>query len=268
MTSEPVSPLRITLLGTGTSVGIPVIGCTCRVCTSTDPRDRRARCACWIQAGDLHLVIDTGPDFRSQVLTYGIPKLDAVLYTHHHFDHTAGLEDLRPFCFRVAEALPCYARPNIAREIRDSRRYIFCEGTYPGIPHLDLCEVTEPFPVTSRYGSYGTVQVIPIEVLHGDLPMFGYRVGRFAYLTDTSQIPERSYEQLQGVDVLVLDALRHEPHQMHFTFNEAIQAAQRIGARQTYFTHMTHTILHEEQERSLPEGIHLAYDGLTIEIDP
>ena len=257
--------MRVTLLGTGTSTGIPVIGCSCRVCTSDDPLDRRTRCACHVEVDGLHLIIDTGPDFRRQALREGIDRVDAVLFTHHHFDHVVGLDDLRPFFFGNKRPLPCYARDNTAKVLRRMFTYIFCDGSYPGVPRLSLREIDGPFTVTSRYGQAGSVPVEPIDVMHGDLPAYGYRIGSFAYVTDTSHIPEESFARLEGLDVLVLDALRRKEHPTHFNFDDAVAAARRIGARQTYFIHMTHSILHAEDTARLPDGIDLGYDGLSFE---
>ena len=214
----------------------------------------------------VHLVIDTGPDFRQQALTYGIDAVDAVLVTHHHFDHVVGLDDLRPFLFHNRHPIPCYARANTAAVLRRMFGYIFADGSYPGVPDLALHEVDGPFDVPGRYEPGRTVHVVPVPVTHGDLPLFGYRIGRFAYLTDTSHIPEASYALLGDLDVLVLDALRHEPHPTHFTFDEAVAAARRIGARRTYFIHMTHSVLHAEEDARLPEGVRLGYDGLTFDV--
>ncbi|MEM1125466.1 MAG: MBL fold metallo-hydrolase [Bacteroidota bacterium] len=259
-------PLTATLLGTGTSTGVPVIGCTCRVCTSADPRDRRTRCACYIEVNGVHLVIDTGPDFRHQALREGIRRLDGVLLTHHHFDHVVGLDDLRPFLFFHRAPIPCFAPPNTAEVLKRMFRYIFADGTYPGVPKLHLHAIEGTFTVPNRYDEGPGVTVEAIPAYHGDLPLYGYRIGRFAYLTDTNRIPEASFDRLQDLDVLVLDALRPEPHRTHFTFDEAIEAAQRIGARATYFIHMSHNVLHAEQDAALPDGIHLGYDGLTVQV--
>lgn len=259
------TPIRVTLLGTGTSTGVPVIGCTCPVCTSDDPRDTRTRCACHVQVGRLSLIIDTGPDFRRQALREGIERVDGVLFTHHHFDHVVGLDDLRPFIFRNRQPIPCYARSNTAEVLRRMFRYIFCDGSYPGVPLLTLNEIDGVFAIQSRHEDTARVEVHPIEVFHGDLPMFGYRIGSFAYLTDTSRIPEHSYDQLRDLDVLVLDALRPDTHPTHFNFDQAVAAAQRIGARRTYFIHMTHNVLHAPTTAALPEGIDLGYDGLAFE---
>ncbi len=259
-------PMRVTLLGTGTSTGIPVIGCDCRVCLSVDPRDKRMRCACHVEADGLNLLVDVGPDFRSQALRAGLTRVDAVLITHHHFDHVVGLDDLRPFFFDNAVPIPCYARVDTADVLRQSFRYIFTDRSYPGVANLRLEVVDRPFEVVGRYDRERSVEVTPVDALHGRLPLFGYRIGGFAYLTDTSGIPEESFALLEDLDVLVLDALRHEPHPAHFTLEEAIATATRIGARQTYFIHMTHHILHAEEEPNLPEGMALGYDGLSFDV--
>ena len=258
--------MKVRLLGTGTSTGIPVIGCTCPVCTSSDPRDRRLRCSCYIETGGIHLVIDTGPDFRQQALTYEIPHVDAVLLTHHHFDHVVGLDDLRPFCFHTNAPIPCYARTNTADVVERMFGYVFGDGSYPGVPNLVLRTVTGPFDVASRYDSGVRAEVLPIEVDHGDLTMLGFRVGRFAYVTDTNNIPESSMSLLADLDVLVLDALRDRPHPTHYTIDQAVDVAREIGARQTYLVHMTHTVSHAETDARLPAGIALAYDGLALDI--
>lgn len=258
--------MRVTMLGTGTSTGVPVIGCHCRVCSSDDPRDARTRTACWVQADGVSLIIDTGPDFRKQALREGITEVDAVLYTHHHFDHIVGIDDLRPFLFKNSLPIPCFAREDTAMVMRSMFGYIFADGSYPGVPDLQLHEVDEPFEVASRYRARCTVVVEPIEAFHGPMPLFGYRIGNFAYMTDTSHIPDESLRKLEGVDTLILDALRHEAHPTHFTIAEATEVAQRIGARQTFFTHMTHSLLHAEESDRLPEGVDLAFDGLTLEI--
>ena len=268
MTNDHPYAMQVTLLGTGTSTGIPVIGCRCRVCTSDDPRDKRSRCSALVSVNDLTIVIDTGPDFRLQALRHDLREVDAVLFTHHHADHIVGMDDLRPFFFGNSRPLPCYAHPHTADVIGRTFPYIFHDRSYPGVPNLQMVPIDGPFIVSSRYDREGSVEIEPIPVLHGDLAMFGYRIGGFAYLTDTSQIPETSFDRLSGLDVLVLDALRHEPHPTHFTFDEALAAARRIAARETYFVHMTHSILHAEDEARLPAGIRLAYDDLVLHPSP
>ena len=259
-------PLSVTLLGTGTSTGIPIIGCGCDVCTSDDPRDARTRCACYVRVGEMGLLIDTGPDFRQQALREGIDRIDAVCYTHHHFDHVVGLDDLRPFFFENKTVMPCYAHADTADVLRRNYDYIFGADPYPGAANVTLDVIDGPFRVPSRAGDEAAVPVDPILLRHGEMPVYGYRLGRFAYLTDASAIPEASFEQLHGVDVLVLDALRPDPHPTHFSFDEAVAAARRIGARETYFVHMTHAVRHAEADARLPDDIHLAYDGLTVEV--
>lgn len=265
MPSNP--PLTATLLGTGTSTGVPVLGCPCAVCQSDDPRDTRTRCACYVRAGDLGLLIDTGPDFREQALREDIRHVDAVLYTHHHFDHIVGLDDLRPLFFRNRRPIPCYAPAETIRVFERNYDYVFGENRYPGAARLTLHEVHAPFTVNSRHDDTTEVRVIPLKAYHGDLLVYGYRIGAFAYLTDVNHLPEATLNRLQDLDVLVLDALRPEPHPTHFSFDEAVAIARRVDARQTYFIHMTHNALHAEADAALPDGINLGYDGLTFEVD-
>lgn len=260
--------LSITLLGTGTSTGVPVIGCSCEVCTSADPRDKRLRCSVYVRAetddGQIHVVIDTGPDFRQQALKYGIPCVDAVLLTHQHFDHVVGLDDLRPYCFQPRTAIPCFANSTTADSLRRSHNYIFEDGSYPGIVQLTMTEVEGSFEVKSRYGFAGRVKITPIPAQHGDLEVLGYRIGDFAYLTDVSAIPESSKTLLHDLDVLVIDGLREEAHPTHLTFDAATQVAREVSAGETYFIHMTHTVRHAESDSRLPEDVRLAYDGLKL----
>jgi phosphoribosyl 1,2-cyclic phosphate phosphodiesterase len=263
-TSTP--PLTVTLLGTGTSTGVPVLGCGCEVCTSDDPRDTRTRCACYVRIGDMGLLVDTGPDFRQQALREDIGRIDAVCYTHHHFDHVVGLDDLRPFFFDNKRTMPCYTHPDTAAVLRRNYDYIFGTDPYPGAANVSIRVVDGPFEVPSRYDNSAPVPVDPILLYHGEMPVYGYRIGGFAYLTDVSRIPEPSYEGLQDVDVLVLDALRPRSHPTHFSFEEAVATARRIGARETYFVHMTHSVRHAEANARLPDDIQLAYDGLTVEV--
>lgn len=262
----PPSSMTVTLLGTGTSTGVPVIGCDCAVCQSDDPRDTRTRCACYLMVDGLGILIDTGPDFRTQALREGIERIDAVLYTHHHFDHVVGLDDLRPFFFRNRAPMPCYAAPNTATVLRRNYDYILGDDPYPGAPQILLHEVERPFRVHSRYGDEATARVVPLEVYHGDLMVYGYRIGRFAYLTDVSHIPEPTLTLLNDLDVLVLDALRPDSHPTHFSFEEAVAMARQIGARQTFFIHMTHKARHAEADAALPARINLGYDGLTFPV--
>lgn len=269
--------MRLTFLGTGTSTGVPVIGCRCAVCRSDDARDRRLRTSALVETepngeGGLRFVIDTGPDFRAQALRAHLTRLDAVLYTHSHFDHVAGLDDLRPFLFENRTPLPCYAAPETAAVLRRTYPYAWGESDYPGVPVLRLEEIggppgaPAPFRVGSRYGSGASVDVVPIPAWHGTFPVLGFRVGALAYLTDVSAVPDASLALLGGLDVLVLDALRHEPHPTHFSIGEAVAMAARIGARRTFFVHMTHTVAHAAESARLPEGVFFAHDGLVVEV--
>lgn len=258
--------MRLTFLGTGTSTGVPVIGCRCAVCMSDDPRDRRLRTSAVVEVDGLTAVFDTGPDFRAQALRAGMTRLDAVLFTHGHFDHVAGLDDVRPFLYDSGVPIPCHADAATAAHLRRSVPYAWGGSAYPGVPVLALREVDGPFAVESRYGVPGRLDVTPVPVLHGDLPILGYRLGRLAYLTDVSAIPDASRALLEDLDVLVLDALRAAPHPTHLSIDEAVDEARRIGARQTYFVHMTHTVAHAAVDAALPPGIALAYDGLTVEV--
>ncbi len=266
MTDTEAPSIKATLLGTGTSTGIPVPTCSCEVCTSSDVRDNRLRCSCLIEVGNLSILIDASPDFRAQCLRLGIRRVDALLITHEHFDHVAGLDDLRAFHLHEPTAIPVFANARTAAVLRRRYDYIFVDGSYPGVPNLQLVEVDDMFQVRSRRGTNESVNVGCIDIFHGSLPITGFRIGDFAYLTDASRIPDSSIERLSGVDTLILSALRHEPHPTHFTFGEAIDTARLIGARKTYFIHMTHTILHARDSRSLPEGIELGYDGLIVEV--
>ena len=242
-----------------------MIGCMCETCQSTDPRDRRLRTSCHVQAGELSIVIDTGPDFREQMLRAQITQIDAVLWTHHHFDHVMGLDDLRPYFFGCKIPIPCFAHPQSIDVLKSIFPYIWGHPrAYPGI--LDLNVADEPFEIRSRYGSSDMVDVIPLEILHGKMRVNGYRIDRFAYLTDVSHIPAPRYESLSGLDLLILDALRPQMHPRHFSLSEAIQAAHRIGAKQTVFIHMSHQVLHARESRHLPDTMRLGYDGMTLDV--
>ncbi len=241
-----------------------MIGCPCAVCTSTDPHNKRLRCSAWVKTAGISILIDTTPDLRQQALRASIKQLDAILFTHHHFDHVAGLDDTRPYFFGNHNPIPCYLRADTAELMREKFHYVFQNRVYPGVPELELHKVTGPFDVISRYENLPPVQVIPIEVAHGSLPINAYRIGDFAYLTDTNSIPESSFKLLENLDVLVLDALRHDAHPTHYTIDEAVAVAKRIGARQTYFTHMTHSVDHATEDAKLPDGITMAYDGLSF----
>ncbi|GAB4020287.1 MBL fold metallo-hydrolase [Spirosoma sp. KCTC 42546] len=251
----------ITLLGTGTSSGVPLIGCQCDVCRSVDFRDKRLRTSAHISVNGRSFVIDTGPDFRQQVLRLNLLQLDAVLFTHEHKDHTAGLDEVRAYNFRSGQDMPVYGRPTVLAQLQREFAYIFAEHKYPGTPHVLLNEIrNEPFEVLG-------IPIIPIEVMHHKLPVFGYRIGDFSYLTDLNYIADEELEKVKGSKVLVVDALQRQAHISHFTLDQAIALAQRVNADRTYFVHISHKLgLHNEVEKELPAGIRLGYDGLQIRL--
>lgn len=253
--------MRLTFLGTGTSCGVPVIGCNCPVCQSLDPRDKRLRTAALLETDSTRLIIDCGPDFRQQMLTQPFRKIDGVLISHIHYDHVGGIDDVRPFC-RLGN-INIYANADTCQGLHHNMPYCFGNHLYPGVPQLTLHETAPHQPL-----QIGDMRVMPIEVFHGDLPILGFRIGTLAYITDMKTIADTELPYLQGIDTLMVNALRWEkPHHSHQLISEAISFAQRLHARRTYLIHLTHDIgLHEEANKRLPSGIHFAYDGLQIEI--
>lgn len=250
--------MRITFLGTGTSRGIPVIGCRCRTCRSPNPKNQRLRASILVE-GESTAVVDTSIDFRTQMLAYDVHQLDAVLLTHSHADHILGLDDIYPFTVRAKKPMPVYGNEKTLDEVRITFRHMFQDRVYPGIPKATLCPVSESFAV-------GDLEFMPVPVMHGRLSIYGYRMGGFAYLTDVNHIPEGSMELLRGIEVLALDGLRDTPHPTHYTIAEAARVAARIGAEQTWLIHMSHEVEHEEASAGLPAGVDLAYDGLVLEL--
>lgn len=264
MVSAPLKQptrLRLTMLGTGTSTGVPVIGCDCAVCRSSDPRNRRMRPGLRLELAGGSVIIDTSPDFREQALRFGIDRVDAVLYTHSHADHVFGLDDLRIFNFRQRGSIPCFGSAETMSRMRQIFTYVFEEGQEGGgKPRLELIPVRAPFELCGE-------TVVPIPVGHGEMEVYGFRVGAFACVTDVNFIAEESFEKLAGVELLVLSALRYRPHPTHFSLAESIAVAQRIGARRTLLTHIAHDIDHGRPLLDLPPGIELGYDGLVATLD-
>ena len=251
--------MKVTFLGTGTSQGVPIITCTCVVCSSTDPRDNRLRTSVLIETEHTNIVLDTGPDFRQQMLRENVQKVDAIVFTHGHKDHTAGFDDIRGFNWKTKEAMEVYANEEVEIVLKRDFHYAFAEHKYPGVPNLNLNVIQ------NKNFMIRDIPITPIEVLHYKLPVFGYRIGDFSYITDANFISESEKEKLKGSKVLVLNALRKSEHISHFTLDQAVAIAREIGAEQTYLIHMSHQMgLHAEVDSELPEGINLAYDGLAV----
>lgn len=251
--------MKLTFLGTGTSCGVPVIGCQCEVCQSADPHDQRTRCSVLVETDETRLLIDCGPDFRQQILPMPFRKIDGILITHSHYDHVGGMDDIRPYC-QFGE-INVYADPVARKGMLEMLPYCFAENRYPGVPAIGLHEIHkhEPFRI-------GDLDIMPIEVMHGKLPILGYRIGKLAYITDMKTIEESEYPYLKGTELLVVNALRFtKPHHSHQLVDDALAFAHRVGAKQTLLIHVCHDIgLHESVNRLLPEGVQLAYDGQEV----
>jgi phosphoribosyl 1,2-cyclic phosphate phosphodiesterase len=253
---------RVLFLGTGTSHGVPMIGCECAVCRSTDPRDKRLRPSIYIDVpGHAKILVDTGPDLREQALTHRLTRVDAVLYTHAHADHIMGLDEVRRFNAIQGGPIPCYASAETWATLRQAFSYIFDGKPRKGggIPELVPHEISGPFEVAG-------VAVVPVPVWHGDLPVLGFRLGTFAYLTDCNRIPDESWPLIEGVETLVIDALRDRRHSTHFNVQEAIDVVARVSPRRALTTHMTHDLGHAATSARLPPGVELAYDGLVLDV--
>lgn len=253
--------VKITFLGTGTSQGVPIIACQCAVCTSEDSRDKRLRSSVFVEMNGLNLVVDTGPDFRQQMLRAGVRKLDAILFTHGHKDHTAGFDDIRAFNYISKKDMEVYCDLRVEKILQKDFDYVFEKVTYPGVPKANLHIIDEkPFEIEGQ-------QIVPVQVWHMKLPVLGFRFEDFCYITDANRIDEAEKEKIRGSKVLVLNALRHEKHVSHFNLEEAIALAKELEVEQCYLTHISHQLgRHEEVAESLPDGISLAYDGLEITV--
>lgn len=255
--------MKITILGSGTSQGVPIITCNCKVCCSSDPKDRRLRTSVLIESEKTTICIDAGPDFRYQMLRANVNKLDAILISHEHKDHIGGLDDVRPFIFRQQKPMTVYASNSAQKEIKREYSYAFAktDERYPGVPVFDIQTING---ATIKLND---LIIEPIKLKHFTLTSYAFRIGNFAYVTDLSQLPKKSYDKLKGVEYLIIEALRHEPHYSHICLNEAIDIAQRVGAKKVWFTHISHDMgKAADINPTLPDNMMLAYDGLEIEI--
>lgn len=247
----------ITILGTGTSTGVPQIGCNCEVCTSTDPRDKRLRASALVHYQGQDILIDAGPDFRQQMLTQGSPNLDALLITHIHYDHVGGIDDLRPYCKNGP--FPIYCRADVFRDLKSHMPYSFSDHPYPGAPKYDVHIISElqPLHITDA-------EILPLPVMHGALPILGYKFGRMAYITDCKTMPHETLAQIRGLDLLVINALRHTPHPTHLSLQEALDIIAQAKPRHALLTHLCHQMApHQQLSKTLPQGVEVAVDGHT-----
>lgn len=255
--------MKITFLGTGTSQGVPVIGCHCAVCRSLDYRDKRLRVSVHLETQGKSIIIDSGPDFRQQVLRERVDRLDALVFTHEHKDHTAGMDDIRAYNFKQRQDMPVYAEQRVLDQLRREYAYIFAEHKYPGVPQVQTIPIVDD---TTSFDVQG-VTFHPIRALHYRLPVLGFRVGNFTYVTDANHLEPEALERMRGSEIIVLNALRHEPHISHFSLTEAIAVLEDLAPRRAYLTHISHLLgKHREVEAALPDFVRLAYDGLRVEV--
>ena len=253
--------MTVTFLGTGTSQGVPVIACDCHTCSSVDYRDKRLRSSVLIEVDGINVVVDTGPDFRQQMLAERVKSIDAILFTHAHKDHTAGMDDIRSFNFRQKKEMPVYGQPGTLDQLKAEFSYVFSDEKYPGVPQVSLN------PIPNKPFFINNTEIIPVEVMHHKLPVFGYRIRDFTYITDTNFIADKEKTKIKGTNVLVLNALQKKPHISHFTLNEALALAEELVPQKTFLTHISHKLgRHSEVTKELPNDVELAYDGLKIEI--
>lgn len=262
MNTKSLFNITITILGSGTSQGVPIIGCDCAVCQSSDTRDKRLRVSILINKGEKNIVVDAGPDFRQQMLRAEVKELEAILLTHEHNDHIIGLDDVRPFNFRTWTDMPIYAVEPVQKELKERFAYIFAENPYPGSPMLKLNTISK-----EQSFEVADIPILPIEVMHGKLPVLGFRIADFTYLTDMKTIAPLELEKVKGTKKLVLNALHHRTHHSHLNLEEALDFIKIIQPEQAFLTHLSHKMgLHEEVSKTLPENVFLAYDGLKIKI--
>ena len=252
---------KLTILGSGTSQGVPVIGCDCRVCSSSDKRDKRTRTSVLIHINGENHVIDTGPDFRTQMLRENIQSLKSVIFTHEHKDHIAGLDDIRPFNFKEKRSMNVYATDRVREALLREYHYIFADKKYPGVPNVNLSIIeNEKFEIDTG------IEIEPIEVLHYKLPVYGFRIGDITYITDAKTISEEEKEKIKGSNILIINALRREPHMSHFNLDEALTFIHEVNPNHAYLTHISHLFgTHTEIEKELPSNVHMAYDGLSLD---
>lgn len=253
--------MKITFLGTGTSQGVPVIACNCKTCMSADSRDKRLRSSLLIETGGQVIVIDAGPDFRQQMLRAGVHKLDSILLTHEHKDHIGGMDDVRAYNYISKKPIDIYCDERVQKAVKREYPYVFSEHKYPGVPQMNL------ITIGNKTFSVGGLEVIPVKVQHYRLPVYGFRIGKLAYVTDANYISDESKQKLMGVEIMVINALRKEEHLSHFNLAEAIELVKEISPRKGFITHISHQMgLHAEVSKELPDGVELAYDGLYLEI--
>ncbi|MBC7884451.1 MAG: MBL fold metallo-hydrolase [Saprospiraceae bacterium] len=256
--------MKITILGSGTSQGVPVIGCNCNTCISDNPKDHRLRSSVLIESKGRNILIDIGPDFRQQMLTNKVNHIDSILLTHEHNDHVIGLDDIRPFNFKQNLDMPVYALDRVLNDLSNKFGYIFNDSPYPGIPRI----VRHPLSFNVDFVLFDDIIITPIKIMHGTLPILGFRVGNFAYITDASLIEEQEMSLLDGLDVLVLNALQYRHHYSHFTFREALDVANKINSKATYLTHLSHDLgRHDDLLKIMPDHIFPSYDSLVIHIN-
>lgn len=261
MRNNKIKSMKIIFLGTGTSQGVPVIACKCDVCKSTNKMDKRLRTSVLIKVNDKTILIDAGPDFRQQMLTYNVNKLNAIMLTHEHRDHVAGLDDIRSYNYYTKKAMDIYAEKRVHKSIKDVFSYVFEENKYPGVPDMNLIEIdNNVFDIEG-------IKITPIRAKHLRLPVFGFRIGSFVYVTDANYIADEEKEKMKNADILVINALRKKEHISHFTLSEALQLINELSPRKAYITHISHQMgLHSKVQNQLPENVHLAYDGLLLQL--